>query len=275
MMSSLWRFANLSRSGTRAIDPSRFMISQMTPAGYKPAMRARSTAASVWPARTSTPPGLDRSGNMWPGRARSDGCVTGSIAASTVAARSAAEMPVLVDAFASIDTVNAVSNRAVFSGTISGRSSCSSRSAVIGMQIRPRPCVAMKLIASGVIFSAAIVKSPSFSRSASSTTITIWPSRMASTADSIEAKGLLFAPLARVMDRLDDILPNYVAFDIDGIARAERREVGVRHRVRHHLEAGMGAVQPGDGERNAVNGKRAPQHEVSRELRRHIDCEAG
>ena len=33
---------------------------------------------------------------MWPGRARSLGCVAGSIAASTVAARSAAEMPVVV-----------------------------------------------------------------------------------------------------------------------------------------------------------------------------------
>ena len=53
---------------------------------------------------------------MWPGRARSDGRVRGSIAASTVAARSRAEMPVLVTPFASIDTQNAVSNRAVFCG---------------------------------------------------------------------------------------------------------------------------------------------------------------
>ena len=57
-------------------------------------MRARSTAASVWPARTSTPPSRARSGNMWPGRARSAGLVFGSIAVRTVAARSAAEMPV-------------------------------------------------------------------------------------------------------------------------------------------------------------------------------------
>ena len=38
----------------------------------------------------------------------------GSIAASTVAARSPAEIPVLVAAFASIDTQNAVLKRAVF-----------------------------------------------------------------------------------------------------------------------------------------------------------------
>ncbi len=55
--------ANLVSSGTRAIVPSSFMISQMTPAGYRPAMRARSTAASVCPARTITPPSRARSGN--------------------------------------------------------------------------------------------------------------------------------------------------------------------------------------------------------------------
>ena len=55
-------FANFVSSGTRAIVPSSFMISQMTPAGYRPAMRARSTAASVCPARTSTPPGLRAQG---------------------------------------------------------------------------------------------------------------------------------------------------------------------------------------------------------------------
>ncbi len=36
----------------RAISPSSRMISQMTPAGVRPARRARSTEASVWPART-------------------------------------------------------------------------------------------------------------------------------------------------------------------------------------------------------------------------------
>ena len=43
------------------------MISQITPAGIRPASRARSTAASVWPARSSTPPSLAFSGKTWPG----------------------------------------------------------------------------------------------------------------------------------------------------------------------------------------------------------------
>ncbi len=76
---------------------------------------------------------------MWPGRARSAGRVAGSMAARTVAARSLAEMPVVVDAFASIGTQNAVSKRELFCDTISGISSSSSRSGVIDRQIRPRP----------------------------------------------------------------------------------------------------------------------------------------
>ena len=62
-----------TRSGTRAIVPSSFMISQTTPAGVRPASRARSTAASVWPIRSSTPPGFARSGKTWPGWTRSCG----------------------------------------------------------------------------------------------------------------------------------------------------------------------------------------------------------
>ena len=53
----------------------------------------------------------------------------------------------------------------------------------------PRPCVAMKAIDSGVTNCAAIVRSPSFSRSASSTTTTKRPERMSSIASSIVAKG--------------------------------------------------------------------------------------
>ncbi len=44
------------RSGIRAISPSSRIISQITPEGFSPASRARSTEASVCPARTSTPP---------------------------------------------------------------------------------------------------------------------------------------------------------------------------------------------------------------------------
>ena len=57
----------------RAIVPSSFMISQITAAGVSPAIRARSHPASVWPARTSTPPGCAITGKMWPGCTMSAG----------------------------------------------------------------------------------------------------------------------------------------------------------------------------------------------------------
>ena len=63
----------------------------------------------------------------------------------------------------------------------------SRRSPVMGTQIRPRPWVAMKLIASGVTRSAARHKSPSFSRSSSSTMITNRPARYSAIASPILA----------------------------------------------------------------------------------------
>jgi hypothetical protein len=70
-------------------------------------MAARSQPASVWPARISTPPSTACSGKMWPGCTRSWAGVLAT-AASTVRARSAAEMPVVTPSAASIDTVKAV-----------------------------------------------------------------------------------------------------------------------------------------------------------------------
>jgi hypothetical protein len=95
--SSPWSAAKRWSSGRRAIAAlSSVTTSHRTPAGVSPASRARSTAASVWPPRLRTPPSLARSGYMWPGRARSFARVSGSISAAMVAARSEAEMPVVV-----------------------------------------------------------------------------------------------------------------------------------------------------------------------------------
>ena len=104
-------------------------------------MRARSTAASVCPARTSTPPSRARSGNTCPGLARSTAFVRLLMATTIVRARSAAEMPVVVPFLASMPMQKAVSNWVEFcwAGTCSGICSSSSRAPVIGMQMRPRP----------------------------------------------------------------------------------------------------------------------------------------
>ena len=94
---------------------------------------------------------------------------------------------------ASTLTVNAVPSGASLWSVIGRRPSWSARSSVRQRQISPRACVAMKLIASGVANCAAIVRSPSFSRSGSSTTTTMRPSRMSSIASSIVANGVVTA----------------------------------------------------------------------------------
>ncbi len=124
---------------------------------------------------------------MWPGRRRSDGTVAGLIATWIVLARSRAEIPVVTPnrRSASMLTVNAVASSSLFRSVICGRPSWSQRSPVRARQMSPRPCNVMKLIVSGVTSSAAQTRSPSFSRSSSSATMTILPLRRSSTACSM------------------------------------------------------------------------------------------
>ena len=100
-------------------------------------MRARSTAASVWPAplEHAAVGVAQREDVGWAvqvGRPQA-----GSIQGLVVAARSAAEMPVLVPWRKSTLTVNAVRWASVLWLTISGMSSSPRRSPVIGTQMRP------------------------------------------------------------------------------------------------------------------------------------------
>ena len=177
----------------RAIVPSSFMISQITAAGVRPAIRARSHPASVCPARTSTPPGCAITGKIWPGCTISAGLASGATAARTVRARSAAEMPVVTPLAASIDTVKLVPWPERLDETISGSASCRQRSSVSVRQIRPRACRAMKLIASGETKSAAMTTSPSFSRSSSSTNTTMRPAFNSAMISGVGARGMMRA----------------------------------------------------------------------------------
>jgi hypothetical protein len=99
---------------------------------------------------------------------------------------------VVTPSAASIETVKLVRKADSFLAAIRSSSSWSQRSGVSARQIRPRPWMAMKLIASGVANCAARVRSPSFSRFSSSHTTTIRPPRISSIASSMVAN----APLA-------------------------------------------------------------------------------
>ena len=114
----------------------------------------------------------------------------GLTAALMVVARSAAEMPVVTPLAASMETQKAVSNLHSFRSAIMPRPSWLAFSWVRVMQIRPRPNLAMKLICSGVTSSAAMHKSPSFSRSSSSTRMIILPFFMSSMASGMVARGI-------------------------------------------------------------------------------------
>ena len=84
-------------------------------------------------------------------------------------------------------TVNAVPCASRLSPTISGRSRSSSRGPGRAAQTTPDVCRNTNASRSGVTASAAMIRSPSFSRSASSVTITTSPRPMARMAFSIAA----------------------------------------------------------------------------------------
>ena len=106
--------AKASSCGIRAMLPSGFITSQITPTGLMPARRHRSIEPSVCPARRNTPSGCPRIGYTWPGRARSSTVQSSRAIVRMVVARSVALTPVVTPSRASIETVNWVPNRELF-----------------------------------------------------------------------------------------------------------------------------------------------------------------
>ena len=97
--------AKRRRAGARRGSPASSTISAIAPTGSHPARRASSTAASVCPGRSRTPPVTARSGRTWPGRVRSAAEVPGWASSRAVRARSRALIPVDTPTFASHVTV--------------------------------------------------------------------------------------------------------------------------------------------------------------------------
>mmetsp|Transcript_34984 Transcript_34984/g.75752 ORF Transcript_34984/g.75752 Transcript_34984/m.75752 type:complete len:240 (-) Transcript_34984:355-1074(-) len=189
-MVMVWRPCSLAKSKSwsrRIMVPSLLTSSQRTPAGKHPPSLARSTAASVCPARLSTPPSLHRSGKMCPGLLKSSGLDPGEASAWSVATLSAAEMPVLVPFFRSTETVNAVPMASLPFSTIWCRPSRSKSSPSMPTQMSPLVWFTMNAQDSLVIFSAAMMRSPSFSLSSSSSTTTNFPLAMSWMASWMES----------------------------------------------------------------------------------------
>ena len=130
----------------------------MTPTGGRPASRQRSTAASVWPERISTPPSRAISGKTWPGRTKSAAPMLPLASARTVLQRCSAEMPVVSPWRTSTETVKAVPSGASLAATIGARCSRRASSSVSGAQTMPQQWRMMKAIFSGVQSDAAMIE---------------------------------------------------------------------------------------------------------------------
>ena len=102
--------------------------------------------------------------------------------ARAVLARCSAEMPVVMPWRTSTETVKAVPSGASLAATMGDRCRRRASGPVMGTQTMPQPFRMMKAIFSVVQCWAAMMRSPSFSRSSSSVTTTISPRAMASIA---------------------------------------------------------------------------------------------
>src|SRR5688572_23264662 len=182
-------------------------------------------------------------------------------------------MPVVTPnrACASTETVNAVPMPSVLRSTINGSSSASARSSVSGTHSMPRPCFTMKFTSAGVIFAAAHTRSPSFSRSSSSATMTRLPARIASMASSTLSNGMCcsFALAARApsprgcpaLEVFDDEPAEHVTFQVDERASAQPAQVGMLPSIRDYgdLRAAR-RRQRVYRETHAIDRDRAVQH---------------
>src|SRR5215467_1821255 len=108
----------------------------------------------------------------------------------------------------------------------------------------------MKLTASGVTFSAAIIRSPSFSRSSSSTMMISRPSCICSRACSIVANGIRFQKRFHIF--CDDVI-----FEIYSIAGFGGPQIGIFQCVRDDGDGKSAGAQCGNGQTDAVDRNRA------------------
>src|SRR5690349_6701082 len=124
----------------------------------------------------------------------------------------------------------------------------------------------MKATSSGVACSAAKIRSPSFSRSSSSTTITGRPAAMAAIALSMSSN------IARSKHLLD-VLGDHVDLEVHGVADGFGTQNGQLEGGRDQADAERIVVDGHHGQRDAVDGDRALLHHVLLQLRRQREAQ--
>src|SRR3954470_12145013 len=120
----------------------------------------------------------------------------------------------------------------------------------------------MKATSSAVACWAAKMRSPSFSRSSSSTTITGRPAAMSAIARSMSAKAVFALPVASLRSltacpqHLLDVLGDHVDLEVHGVAGGLGTQDGQFQRGRDQADAERLVVDRHDGQRHAVDGDR-------------------
>src|SRR5829696_7163704 len=184
-------------------------------------------------------------------------------------------MPVVTPkrGLASTLTVYAVRYSSRLLSAIGVRPSWSTRSPVSARQINPPARFTMKVISSGVTSDAAQIRSPSFSRSSSSATMTSLPAAKSAIACSTVENGMAVREIGARRGEsassrggirgheLADVLPDHVRLDVHAVASAKRAERGVGPGVLDERQL----KNPGSGERvhgqaDTVDGDRAVGH---------------
>mmetsp|Transcript_11865 Transcript_11865/g.18011 ORF Transcript_11865/g.18011 Transcript_11865/m.18011 type:complete len:257 (+) Transcript_11865:1085-1855(+) len=180
----------------RDMVPSSFVSSEMQATGGSiPASLHRATDASVCPERSFSSPFLAMRGKIWPGRDNSSGFVPGCARRRKVSALSLAEIPV-EPRRASQERVKAVRCLSVLlASTINGKPSSCALSSIIGAQMIPDEWRIINAMCDSPQKRAAITRSPSFSRDASSITSTILPSAIALMTVGMGDKNWIFGSL--------------------------------------------------------------------------------
>src|SRR6266705_2893563 len=170
-------------------------------------------------------------------------------------------------------TLNAVPSRLVLRSTIGAMPSSSSRLATTGMHDSPVPWRVMKLMCSGVTSWAATTRSPSFSRSSSSTMITNLPASKSAIASGTVAR--LMAPLILPVEVSGHVAGHDIGFEVDdraGFVGAGDRDLE-SVRDEGDLERACWLVHRHHGEAYAIHSYRAPGGDKPGQRGGKLDCD--
>ena len=256
-----WRSQYGTRSGTRAIVPSSFMISQIDArrdqarqpceVDRRLGLAGAAEDAAVAGAQREDVAGLDEVG----------GEESGSIATWIVCARSAAEMPVVTPSRASIETVKAVPRRASLRCVIGGRPSSSQRSSVRQRQIeaarvRRHEVDDLGRRELGGDDEVALVLAVGVVDDDDEPAVADVLDRRLDRGERASSRGSR-SRLQPSAEQALDVLREHVDLEVDRVAGRERAERGDGERVRDERDREAVLVEAGDRERDAVDCDRA------------------